>query len=38
MGDLLTARERLVYALDAEGMGEARRWVERLRAWVGVFK
>lgn len=38
MPDLATARERLVYALDAEGLGEARRWVETLRASVGVFK
>lgn len=32
------ARARLIYALDADGLAEARAWVEHLRESVGVFK
>jgi orotidine-5'-phosphate decarboxylase len=32
------ARERLVFPLDVPDLGEARRWIARLRDTVGVFK
>ncbi len=36
--DLKEARSRLVFPLDVSGLEEARRWVRRLREFVGVFK
>jgi orotidine-5'-phosphate decarboxylase len=34
----LTARERLIVALDVNSLDEARRWIEELREEVGLFK
>jgi orotidine-5'-phosphate decarboxylase len=33
-----SAREKLIFALDVDSFDEARRWVERLRGKVGIFK
>ncbi len=35
---LLTAKERLIVALDVNDLDEARRWIEELREEIGLFK
>ncbi|PLY03057.1 MAG: orotidine-5'-phosphate decarboxylase [Desulfuromonas sp.] len=35
---MITARERLIFALDVDSFDEARKWVELLHEKVGVFK
>lgn len=35
---MISARDRLVFPLDVSDLDEARRWIDRLNAHVGVFK